>query len=90
MLDWYRAALRRPPPRLESLDVEVPVLLIWGARDRALSQEMVAPSLAYCPHGRLELIPDATHWVQHEEPEWVNRVLVDLFRPLDQVRASSD
>jgi pimeloyl-ACP methyl ester carboxylesterase len=82
MLAWYRAALRRPPPRLESLEVTVPVQVIWGTRDRFLGQEMVAPSLAYCPHGRLELLPDATHWVQHEEPERVNRLLVDLFMSL--------
>jgi pimeloyl-ACP methyl ester carboxylesterase len=30
-----------------------------------------------CRHGRLEVFPDATHWVIHEQPERVNRLLLD-------------
>jgi len=79
MLNWYRAALRRPPKRPPTVRVAAPTLLIWGARDRFLGQEMVAPSLELCDRGRVEILPDATHWVQHEEPERVNTLLLDFF-----------
>jgi pimeloyl-ACP methyl ester carboxylesterase len=79
MIHWYRAALRAQPRRPESPRVRVPTLMIWGTQDRFLGQEMAQPSLDLCDHGRLELIPAATHWVQHEEPERVNRLLVDFL-----------
>jgi pimeloyl-ACP methyl ester carboxylesterase len=79
MINWYRAALRdrhAPPadPR-----VRVPTLLIWGAQDRFLDQALATPSLGQCDHGRLEPIEGATHWVQHEEPGRVNRLLLDFL-----------
>ena len=43
-------------------------------------EEMAEPSLALCDQGRLERIPEATHWVQLEEPERVNRLLVEFLR----------
>ena len=79
MLNWYRAALRRPPRRPPTVRVAAPTLLVWGARDRFLGQELVAPSLELCDRGRAEILPDATHWVQHEEPERVNYLLLEFF-----------
>jgi pimeloyl-ACP methyl ester carboxylesterase len=78
MLDWYRAALRQPPPRPASPRVQVPVLLLWGTRDRFLGREMAPPSVELCDDGRLELL-DATHWLQHEEPALVQRRLAEFF-----------
>jgi pimeloyl-ACP methyl ester carboxylesterase len=78
MIDWYRAGLRRPPPRPASPRVKVPALLIWGAGDRFLGPEMARPSIDLCDDGRLELL-DASHWVQHEEPGAVTRLLVDFL-----------
>jgi len=78
MLNWYRAAgrraLRTAPP---SAPVEVPTLVVWGAQDVALSRRMAAPSAAMCVDSRLEIIDTATHWVQHDAPDLVNRHLLD-------------
>ena len=78
MLHWYRAAGRRAlriaPP---SAAIDVPTLVVWGARDVALSRRMAAPSAAMCTDGHLEVIEDATHWVQHDAPAIVNRLLLD-------------
>jgi pimeloyl-ACP methyl ester carboxylesterase len=79
MLHWYRAALRARPRRPSSPRVTVPTLLIWGTQDRFLGQELAQPSIDLCDHGRLELIPEATHWVQLEEPARVNPLLVDFL-----------
>jgi len=79
MIDWYRASLRRPPGRVADPRVHVPTLIVWGTRDRFLGREMVEPSLALCDDGRLVELPEATHWLQHEEPERVNRLLLEFL-----------
>jgi epoxide hydrolase 4 len=80
MIHWYRAALRAQPDWPESQRVPVPTLLIWGAKDRFLGQELATASLDLCDRGRLEVIPEATHWVQHEEAGRVNGLLVEFFQ----------
>ena len=80
MIHWYRAALAAPAPPPADARVRVPSLLIWGAQDRFLDRGLARPSLELCDDGRLELIEEATHWVQHEEPERVNRLLLDFLR----------
>ena len=79
MIHWYRAALRHPPRPPADPVVRVPTLLIWGARDRFLGPGLAEASLALCDRGRLESIAEATHWVHHEEPERVNRGLLDFL-----------
>jgi epoxide hydrolase 4 len=80
MIHWYRAALRsQPKPPTTSRVVGVPTLLLWGTKDRFLGQEMAQPSIDLCDDGRLEFFPDASHWIQHEEPERVNQRLIEFF-----------
>jgi pimeloyl-ACP methyl ester carboxylesterase len=55
----------------------MPTLVVWGAQDVALSRRMAAPSAAMCTDGHLKVIEDATHWVQHDAPATVNRLLRD-------------
>lgn len=79
MIHWYRAALRYPPRSPADVRVHVPTLLIWGARDRFLAPALAGRSLALCDDGRLERFEEATHWVQHEESDRVNRLLLDFL-----------
>jgi pimeloyl-ACP methyl ester carboxylesterase len=74
MLNWYRASFRCSP-QLGHSQVFIPTLLIWGAKDFALSRGMASQSMELCDAGRLVFIENATHWVQHEEPERVNRLI---------------
>jgi epoxide hydrolase 4 len=80
MLNWYRAALRHRPARRDSIRVTVPTQIIWGARDAFLETELAAKSLELCDDGRLTLIQQATHWVQHEEAAQVNQLLLQFAR----------
>ena len=78
MLHWYRAAGRRAlRTSSPSAPIDVPTLVVWGVQDVALSRRMAAPSAAMCTDGRLKVIEDATHWVQHDAPAIVNRLLLD-------------
>jgi pimeloyl-ACP methyl ester carboxylesterase len=78
MITWYRAAFRHRttfPDRI----VRVPTRILWGMRDAFLMAEMAQDSLRYCTDAELIQFPDATHWLQHEEPARVSQLLVDFF-----------
>ncbi len=75
MINWYRAMLQKPPSPPANSRITVPTLLIWGAKDRFLGRELAQPSIDRCDDGRLVFIEEATHWVQHEEPEQVNELI---------------
>jgi pimeloyl-ACP methyl ester carboxylesterase len=78
MLNWYRAAARYQPEISNGLRVTVRTLILWGAKDFALSRRMARPSLDYCDDGNLIFFPDASHWVQREEAQEVNRHLLQF------------
>ncbi|RTQ50757.1 alpha/beta hydrolase [Hymenobacter gummosus] len=78
MIHWYRAAARRGSS-VQAGRVAVPLQLIWGRRDAFLEAEMAAESLQYCAQGRLTYFDQATHWVQHEEADRVNELLLAHF-----------
>lgn len=80
MINWYRALFQAPPPRLPSIRITVPVRIIWGKRDHFLGEETVALSLKLCDEGEAFMLDKATHWVAHEEPDEVNRLMADFFR----------
>jgi epoxide hydrolase 4 len=79
MLNWYRAAARYPHQIPKEMRIRVPTLILWGVKDVALSHRMARPSLDYCEEGNLIFFPDATHWVQHEEADEVNRHLLNFI-----------
>jgi epoxide hydrolase 4 len=79
MLNWYRAAARYQPQITDDMQVRVPTLILWGVKDSALTYRMARPSLDYCDEGNLIFFPDATHWVQHEEADEVNRHLLNFI-----------
>ena len=56
--------------------VYVPLLMIWGRQDQALSERMVQPSLDLCPNSQLLVIDEATHWVQHDAPNKFSQAII--------------
>ncbi|MBV9224050.1 MAG: alpha/beta hydrolase [Acidobacteriaceae bacterium] len=78
MIHWYRAAARYQPKITDPL-VRVPTRILWGVRDPALRFRMAEESLRYCQEGELVRFDDCTHWLQHEAPERVNRLMVEFF-----------
>ena len=78
MLNWYRAlrlyARSLPPER-----VRVPMRIVWGDRDAFLERGMVEAGLGLCERGEAFHLPEATHWVQHEEPERVIELLLEFL-----------
>lgn len=83
MLNWYRANFRYRPDLPAHPYVQAPTLILWGARDFALSEQLVRPSADYCLQKRLVVFEGATHWVQHEEAERVNQLLLGFLQNSD-------
>lgn len=79
MINWYRAAFRERSKLNTNVRVQVPTLVLWGKRDVALNAEMAQESIELCDNGRLVTFENATHWVQHDEAEEVNRQLIEFF-----------
>jgi pimeloyl-ACP methyl ester carboxylesterase len=79
MIHWYRAMFRFGP-RFSDRTVRVPTLILWGRRDRFLLSEMAEASLRYCSRAQFVDFPDATHWLQHEEPARVSELLIEFFK----------
>jgi pimeloyl-ACP methyl ester carboxylesterase len=82
MVNYYRAMFRQSPKRAEARirRVDAPTLVIWGERDRYLGPELAPPHRTDVPNleGVVRLT-DATHWVQHDEPERVTELLAEFF-----------
>ena len=84
MINYYRSSVRTPPKRAEAAlrPVSAPTLIIWGQRDRYLGEELAEPDHDDVPNlDRVERLPDASHWVHHDEPERVSQLLTDFFAP---------
>lgn len=74
MLNYYRAMTSpsqmgnaRPKSK-----ITIPTLMLWGEKDVALGKELARPSIEQCIDGELVFFPNATHWIQHDEPDSVN------------------
>lgn len=79
-LAYYRAARRRTFGRGQRLPTaEAPVLVIWGERDRSLEPFFATPSEELAADVTTEMLPAATHWAHMDEPERVNRLLLDFL-----------
>lgn len=76
-LNYYRQLLRRGPRAYAGhLHVSVPALLIWGVHDVALGVALTYNLEQWVPNLRIERIDDSGHWVQQEQPEKVNRLIL--------------
>ena len=77
MVNYYRALLRNL--RLPESDgtLHLPVQILWGEKDLALSVQGAHDSMRFLKNGTLTLYPDATHWLAHDKPEEISRKLID-------------
>jgi pimeloyl-ACP methyl ester carboxylesterase len=78
MLNWYRAMCRGTIAQVDHSLIQLPVQIIWGKRDVFLSIKLGKESLKMCTNGQLT-ITDATHWVHLEQPEMINRLVIDFL-----------
>jgi len=77
-LNWYRA-LRLYAGSLPLTRIQPPVRIIWGDRDAFLDRGLAEAGAALCDQAKIILLPDATHWLHHEDPDTVNRLLIEFL-----------
>ena len=78
MVNWYRAFFWYAP-EFANLQVRTPTRIFWGKKDVALLPKGAQESLRYCAEGELTYFPEASHWLQHEEPQRVNQLLIEFL-----------
>ena len=90
-LNYYRASPLRPPSATDPaaaglelprsmLTIDVPTLVIWGLQDVALAPELVDGLDDYIAKLTLVPVADASHWIVHEQPALVMRLLAAHFK----------
>jgi pimeloyl-ACP methyl ester carboxylesterase len=77
MLHYYRAMpfSLGASSRAARGKIDVPTLLIWGERDRALGKELSRGTDRFVSNLTVHYLPDASHWVQQDDPDGVNQAL---------------
>ena len=81
-LNYYRASPLRPPvapgDAIQTLvlpdpavTVNVPTTVLWGLQDTALRPGLLDGLQRWVPQLNLQPLPQASHWVVHEQPETV-------------------
>ena len=79
-MNYIRAALRGLNGRTDRTKIDkTPVMLLWGTRDGALSNQMATYSADYVTNFTLHFIEGASHWVQQDEPEVVNNHITEFL-----------
>jgi len=89
-LNYYRASPLYPPtggdpgPKALQLNpsdfhVRVPTLVIWGEADTALPVTLLDGLMELVDDLTVHRLPRATHWLAHEEPDEVARLILDFI-----------
>ncbi len=79
MLNYYRALVRggglRRQRRQGFPRLETPTLMLWGVQDLALTLATTRGTEQHVDDLVLRYLPDASHWVQQDQPELVDAML---------------
>jgi len=90
MIHWYRASPLRvarpgepltdlPDLPVDKLRVTCPHLLIWGNGDTALLPKATEGLEDFAPRLTRHEVAGADHWVAHQQPDKVARLILDWF-----------
>ncbi len=75
IVNYYRASFRWPVAA--ERPVSAPTLVIWGDRDAALDERLLDDLEPFVPKLRIERVASAGHFVHHDEPEVVERLVAE-------------
>ena len=67
----------------------MPTLLVWGEEDDFLEKTVTVNTHEYVKDLRIRFLPGASHWVQQERPEEVNK-LIEAFVTETELTARID
>jgi len=93
MINYYRSSVRTSPKKAEAAiePIKAPTLVIWGQGDRFLGEDLAEPDRDDVPNlDRVERVPDASHWVHHDQSARVTQLLIDYFGPAKLTAAGTE
>lgn len=65
--------------KIPNIRITCPTLILWGEQDQAFVNENIDGIEEYVLNVRVKRFPDASHWLQHELPDEVNREIDDFI-----------
>lgn len=78
-LNYYRAAFKYPLKN-QKKKIQIPSLLIWGENDAVFDISLTKGMDSFFEQPlKINYIPACSHWVQEEQPEIVNQLLLDFL-----------
>ena len=80
MINWYRAAFRYPHEVRGDGVVHIPTRIVWGMQDRFFESRLARFSVPHCADATLRELPNAGHWLLHEEPELTSHEMIQFFK----------
>ena len=89
-LNYYRASALRPSMGAdnpmhqvnlpdEAVTSRVPTTVLWGEQDKALLPELLDGLERWVPQLQVERVPEASHWIVHEQPGRVAELITSLL-----------
>jgi epoxide hydrolase 4 len=78
-INYYRA-MRKGSRQGRWQPIHAETLIIWGDQDKYLGRDLAAPDPRLVTNARVEYMPDATHWVHHDQPERVATLLIEFLK----------
>jgi epoxide hydrolase 4 len=89
-LSYFSAAQNFAETREQVWQINVPTLVLWGEADAMFLSSNLSGLDEYVMNLTIHRHPTATHWVIHEEPEWVHGCIEEFLasRPVSDGVAS--
>ena len=66
----------------QSLTIFTETLVIWGERDRSLSEDILIGAHQYLPNLLIKRVSEASHWVVHEHVSLTNQLINEFVKNL--------
>lgn len=70
---------KNQPARYRSSRLLIPTLILFSARDFAISPELLKGYEPYADHLEIELAPNSSHFIAEDQPELVTERALEFF-----------
>lgn len=79
-VNYYRNLLTSLRSVTEASKIKIPVLIIWGKDDVALTSELATLASDQCDNCIVKYVDGASHWVQQDSPTIVNEYIIKFIK----------
>jgi pimeloyl-ACP methyl ester carboxylesterase len=68
--------------------IEVPTLVLAGAKDVMTPPQLAEEMAATIPDSRLEILPEGSHTLPIDDPDWVNPLVEGFVSEIEKAEAA--